>query len=61
MVNMEHGQGTGVCCKAQHEKKTRSLEAFGVARVATPFTDSTLGGTPLEITVLGYLVKSPEG
>ena len=23
------------------------METFGVARVATPFTDSTLGGTPL--------------
>ena len=37
--------------KGKHEKKAKSLEVFGVARVATPFTDSTLGGTPIAGTL----------
>ena len=46
--NTARGRG----CAARHNTRRRldhELEAFGVARVATPFPDSTPGGTPLEI------------
>jgi hypothetical protein len=58
MVNMEHGQGTGMCCKAQHEKKTRSWKRsespgwrpplltvpWAVPHYSPPFYDPIAGG-----------------